>query len=133
MVCLILPWIVGQKQAREMLLLGSDRISAVRAASIGLVNHVVPAGDLMDKAFAMAEEISRNDPLAVRLTKKALNRSLDIAGLKRALIEVLELDIEIETTETAESAEFNMILDAEGPKAALAWRAAQLPQQQENT
>jgi enoyl-CoA hydratase len=131
MVCLILPWVVGQKHAREMLLLGSDRISAARAASIGLVNHVVPADDLMDEAFAMAEEISLNDPLAVRLTKKALNRSLDIAGLKRALIEALELDIEIETTETAESAAFNSILDAEGPKAALAWRAAQLPKHEE--
>ena len=124
-------WVIGQKHAREILLLGSDRISAARAASIGLVNHVVPADDLMDEAFAMAEEISLNDPLAVQLTKKALNRSLDIAGLKRALIEALELDIEIETTETAESAAFNSILDSEGPKAALAWRAAQLPKYEE--
>lgn len=65
-----------------------------------------------------------NDPVAVQLTKKALNRSLDIAGLKKALLEALEIDIEIEVTETPESREFNRILDTEGPKAALAWRAA---------
>ena len=61
------------------------------------------------------------------LTKKALNRSLDVAGMKKALREALEIDIEIESTETPESREFNRILGAEGLKAALAWRAAQLP------
>ncbi len=124
LVCLILPWIVGQKNAREMLFVGSDRISAERAESIGLVNRVLPADELMDAAFAMAKEIAMNDPVAVQLTKKALNRSLDIAGLKKALLEALEIDIEIEVTETPESREFNRILDTEGPKAALAWRAA---------
>jgi len=125
-VCLILPWIIGQKHAREMLLVGSDRISADRAESIGLVNRVLPADELMEAAFAMAGEISMNDPLAVQLTKKALNRSLDIVGLKKALEDALEVDIEIETTETPESKEFNRVLEAEGPKAALAWRAAQV-------
>jgi len=127
MVCLILPWIIGQKHAREMLLVGSDRISAERAEAIGLVNRVVPADELMDAAFAMAGEIAVNDPVAVRLTKKALNRSMDIAGMKMALREALEIDIEIESTDTLASREFNRILDADGLKAALAWRAAQLP------
>ena len=127
MVCLILPWIVGQKSARELLLVGSDRISAKRAVSIGLINQVVPADELMQAAFAMAGEIAVNDPVAVQLTKKALNRSLDIAGMKQAVREALEIDIEIESTDTPESREFNRILDAEGAKAALAWRAAQLP------
>jgi enoyl-CoA hydratase len=127
LVCLILPWIVGQKHARELLLLGSDQVDAERAASIGLVNQVVAGDDLMQCAFAMADEITLNDPLAVQLTKKALNRSLEIAGLCDALREALETDIVIETTETAESAEFNRVLATEGPKAAIAWRAAQLP------
>ena len=68
-----------------------------------------------------------NDPVAVRLTKKAINRSVEIAGLRQALDEALEVDIEIELSETAESKAFNRLLDAEGPKAALRWRAAQLP------
>lgn len=127
MVCLILPWIIGQKNAREMLLVGNDNVSAGRAESIGLVNRVVAADELMQAAFAMATEISLNDPVSVQLTKKALNRSLDIAGLKKALREALEIDIEIESTETPESREFNRVLEADGPKAALAWRAAQLP------
>ncbi len=124
-VCMILPWIIGQKNAREMLLVGSDKIDAGRAEAIGLINRVVAEDELLPQAFALADEISLNDPLAVQLTKKALLNSLNIAGLNQALENALEIDIEIETTETPESAEFNRILDAEGAKAALAWRAGQ--------
>lgn len=130
-ICMILPWIVGQKHARELLLVGSDKVDASRAASIGLVNRVVPAEALLDAAMAMANEIALNDPVSVRLTKKALNLSAESAGLHAALDQALELDVEIELTETPESAEFNRILNEEGPKAAIAWRAARLPQNHE--
>ena len=130
-VCLILPWIIGLKNARELLLTGSDRIDARRAEAIGLVNHVVEAETLMQHARDVAGEIALNDPLAVRLTKKAINKSVETAGLRQALEEALAIDLEIELTETPESKEFNRILEAEGPKAALAWRASQSLQQKE--
>jgi len=126
-VCMILPWIIGQKNARELLLTGSDKIDAHRAESFGLVNRVVAADSLLQEARGIAEEIALNDPLAVRLTKKAINRSVEISGLRQALDEALEVDIKIESTETDESKEFARILKSEGPKAALQWRAAQLP------
>jgi enoyl-CoA hydratase len=44
--------------------------------------------------------------------------------MRQALLQALELDVIIETTETAESREFNAILKREGAKAAVAWRAA---------
>ena len=47
--------------------------------------------------------------------------------MREALRVALDIDIEIETTETPESKAFNRILEEEGPKAALAWRASQLP------
>jgi len=121
-VCMILPWIIGLKNARELLLVGSDKIDARRAESIGLVNRVVAEDRLLPEAEALAEEIALNDPLAVRLTKKAINRSVEIAGLRQALDEALEIDIEIEMTDSAESVQFNSILESEGPKAALRWR-----------
>jgi enoyl-CoA hydratase len=124
---MILPWIIGQKNSRELLLTGSDQVDAHRAQLIGLVNRVVAADSLLQEARAMAEEIALNDPVAVRLTKKSINRSVEIAGLRQALDEALEVDIEIESTESAESVAFNRILEAEGLKAALRWRAAQLP------
>ena len=126
-VCMILPWIIGLKNANEILLEGSTRIDAGRAQAIGLINRVVPAAKLMDEARSMAGELSLNDPLAVRLTKKAIRRTVEIAGMRQALAEALETDIEIETTDTPESRTFNDILASYGPKAALAWRTAQLP------
>jgi enoyl-CoA hydratase len=128
-ICLILPWIIGQKHARELLLVGSDRIDAARAEAMGLVNRVVAADSLLDSAMALANEIALNDPVSVRLTKRALNVSLEAAGLMQALDQALELDVEIELTETAESIEFNRILEEDGPKAALEWRAARLPKE----
>ena len=126
-VCLVLPWVIGLKNTKEMLLEGRTDIDARRAETIGLVNRVVAAADLMDEARMLAGEIALNDPLAVRLTKKAINHSLETAGMRNALVAALETDIEIETTETPESHAFNEILESKGPKAALAWRAAQLP------
>lgn len=127
MVCLILPWIIGLKQAKEILLVGSDRMDAERAARIGLVNKVVPPDELHAAAMEVAQELALNDAYAVRMTKKAIAASLEIAGLKDALKEALLIDIDIETTDTPESREFNRILEEQGTKAALAWRAGQVP------
>jgi enoyl-CoA hydratase len=126
-VCLILPWIIGLKNARELLLTGSDQIDAARAERMGLVNRVVPADELKAVTQKLADEIAMNDPLAVALTKKAINRGVEIAGLRDALEQALLLDMEIETRDSPESREFNRILGAEGLGAALAWRAARLP------
>jgi enoyl-CoA hydratase len=121
-VCLVLPWIVGYKNASELLLAGDNDIDAARAAGMGLVNRVVPAAMLHTQALAMARQIAANDALAVRLTKRAIHRSMEIAGMRQALLEALDLDIEIETTETQESTAFNAILREKGVKAAMAWR-----------
>jgi enoyl-CoA hydratase len=96
-VCLILPWIIGLKNAKELLLTGDGRVSATRAVEMGLVNRVVPADQLLNEAESVARQIAANDPLAVQLTKKAIQRSMEIAGLREALAQALELDIEIET------------------------------------
>jgi enoyl-CoA hydratase len=124
-VCLILPWIIGFKHASELLLAGNNDIAASRAASIGLINRVVPRAELQSEALAVARQVAANDALAVCLTKKAIHRSLEIAGLRRALQDALDLDIRIETSDTPESIGFNDVLDKEGLKSALRWRARQ--------
>jgi enoyl-CoA hydratase len=122
-VALLLPWLAGPKAAKHLLLTGDDRVSAAEAQAMGLVNRVVPAANLLDEALAIAQRIAANDAQAVRLTKKAINRGLDIAGMRQALLAALEIDVTIETNETAESREFNEILRRDGVKAAIAWRA----------
>jgi enoyl-CoA hydratase len=127
-VTMLMPWLAGPKQARYLLLSGDDRVSAQEVRDMGLVNRVVPAAELFEEAFALGRRIAANDTLAVRLTKQAINRSLDLAGLREALAQALETDVKIETSETAESREFNAILRKEGAKAAVAWRSARAVQ-----
>ena len=123
-VALLLPWFIGPKRAKELLLSGDDKVSAEQAREYGLVNRVVPVDDLQSVARDMAAQIARNDELAVRTTKQAINRSYDIAGMREALVQALELDIIVEATETDDSREFSRILRDEGTRAAIAWRDA---------
>jgi enoyl-CoA hydratase len=122
-VALLLPWLAGPKAAKYLLLTGEDRATAAEMQAMGLVSRVVPAAALLDEALALAARIAANDTQAVRLTKQAINRSLDIGGMRQALLAALETDVVIETNETAESREFNEILKRDGAKAAIAWRA----------
>jgi enoyl-CoA hydratase len=55
--------------ALEMTLTG-DNIDAARAYSLGLVNEVVPADQVLDAGVKMAERIARNGPLALQATKE---------------------------------------------------------------
>lgn len=128
-VCLILPWVIGMKNAKELLLAGNSDIDAQRAQAIGLVNHVVDAANLQQAARAMAKQIAGNDALAMRLTKQAIHRSLEIAGMRQALAEALEFDMRIETTDTPESRTFNAIMEKSGLKAAIDWRTRQIADQ----
>jgi methylglutaconyl-CoA hydratase len=62
---------VGERQMRE-LLLGSELIDAARAQTIGLVNRVVPADDLMNEAQKFAESVLQGAPSALTQTKKLI-------------------------------------------------------------
>ena len=121
-VALVLPWFVGPKRAKDLLLTGDDKVTAQQALQYGLVNRVVATDRLLEEARSVALRIAKNDSLAVRMTKQAINKTYDIAGMRNALLHALELDIEIESTETDESRKFNEILRTKGTKAAIAWR-----------
>ena len=132
-VALVLPWFIGPKRAKELLLTGDDKVTAQQALQYGLVNRVVADDRLLEEARSVAFDIAKNDSLAVRMTKQAINRTYDIAGMRDALLHALELDIEIESTETDESREFNEILRTKGTKAAIAWRDARLARGSDTT
>ncbi len=128
-VAMLVPWLAGPKHAKYLLLSGDDRITAAQALDMGLVNRVVDSGRALDETLEIAQRIAANDLNAVKLTKQAINRSLDAAGFREALSQALELNVTIETSETAESREFNAILKRDGAKAAVAWRSARSGQQ----
>ena len=89
-----------------------------------MVNYVVAPAQLLDRAMEMGREIARNDSLAVRLTKQAINTAYEIPGMRNALEHALELDVIVESTGTEESRRFNQILENEGAKAAIASRGS---------
>ncbi|MBT8064756.1 MAG: enoyl-CoA hydratase/isomerase family protein [Gammaproteobacteria bacterium] len=124
-VAMLLPYVAGPKRAKEMLLTGNDRITSEQAEAWGLVNRVVGNRRLLDEARSVALEIARNDELAVRITKQAINNSYEIGRMRDALKHALELDLVIESTETDESRRFNEILRERGAKAAIEWRDQQ--------
>lgn len=73
---------VGRKRAFEMLMTG-DFIDAATARDIGLVNRVVPAGQLDDAVRALAGRIAAQPPVAVRMGKALFYRQLEM-GIEAA-------------------------------------------------
>src|SRR5262252_6237151 len=71
-----LPRLVGKGRALQLILSG-EMISAQEAYRIGLVNEVVPAADLINRAEAILKQIFANAPLAVKYALDAVNRGLE--------------------------------------------------------
>ncbi len=123
-VTMVMPWLIGARRAKELLLTGEDRIPAEVALRLGLVNRVVPADRLDDETLDLARAIALNDPVAVSLTKRSINRMWEVAGFREALQANVDLDAVIEAAEVPERREFNRIREEQGLKAAIAWRDA---------
>ena len=67
----LLPLALGHQRAMELIVLG-ERLTAQRLLDLGLVNRVVPAGDTLPQALALARTVAERSPVATRLLKKAL-------------------------------------------------------------
>jgi enoyl-CoA hydratase len=67
----LLPRILGAPLAKELIFTGR-RMKADEAKAVGLINHLVPAGQAREKAAQIAATIARNGPIAVRQAKKAI-------------------------------------------------------------
>ena len=96
---------IGNARAIEMILTGRTA-HAQEALTIGLVEHVVPAAELLDRAIALAEVMAANAPVAVRTAKAAVQRGAELP-LEQALRLEQDLASFLYTTEDAK----------EGPRA----------------
>lgn len=68
----ILVWQVGHKIARDLLLTGR-LFDATEAHRYGLVNQIVPAAQLMERACSLADQLLENSPSSMQVTKKLIN------------------------------------------------------------
>jgi enoyl-CoA hydratase len=82
----LIPWdggtqrlsrLVGKGKALEMILAG-EIIDAQEALRIGLVNRVVPKGELMEVAMKLAQEMASQGPIALRYVKEAVYKGIDM-------------------------------------------------------
>ena len=69
--------LVGMGRAKE-LIFSARNVKAPEALSMGLVNGVYPAEELLPAAKKLAERIARNAPLAVRACKAAMSEGVDL-------------------------------------------------------
>jgi enoyl-CoA hydratase len=67
--------LVGVAKAKEMIFTG-DMVDAQTAHSIGLVNQVVPADQLMNVCMELANKIASKGPTAVKMAKKVINQGI---------------------------------------------------------
>ncbi len=67
---------IGQKKTREIWFL-CRKYNAQEALQMGLVNKVVPVGQLEDEYMSWAAEMMQHSPIALRLIKAGLNAELD--------------------------------------------------------
>jgi enoyl-CoA hydratase len=79
-----LPALIGAARAKQMIFTG-QRVDASTAERWGLVNEVISAETLMERAREIAETIARNAPVAVQLSKQLI----DGAGHNGATLEAL--------------------------------------------
>ncbi len=78
----LLPRAIGSSRAFEIMLTGRD-VDAAEAAHMGLVSSVVPADELLDACYSVAERIIALSRPGVELTKRSLWASLDAASLSQ--------------------------------------------------
>ncbi len=83
-----LPQLVGKGKAMEMIMTGT-MISADDALKFGLVNHVVPEGELISFCEGLAKKISRNSPIAMGAAIKSINANFEdgVNGFKTEIEE----------------------------------------------
>jgi enoyl-CoA hydratase len=96
-----LPRLAGRKRALELLLTG-DPFSPAKALEIGLVNAVVPHGELLPAARELAARIMRHSPLAVGSILTAVTRGLNMSIGEGLQVESEQFAAMVPTTDLRE-------------------------------
>ncbi|MER6523809.1 enoyl-CoA hydratase [Streptomyces sp. NPDC001508] len=83
-------WELGPRKAKEILFTGRP-LTAREAEQAGMVNKVVPLGELDDSARELAARIARMPAFGLRQAKRAVNQTLDVQGFYAALQSVFDI------------------------------------------
>jgi enoyl-CoA hydratase len=78
------PWEFGPRKAKELLFTG-DTFTAEEAWRLGMVNHVVPRGELEAYTLGLATRIAQKPSFALKTAKQSVNAAVDAQGQQQAL------------------------------------------------
>lgn len=117
--CMFLPWLVGMKAAKDLLLTGRE-LTAQEAKEIGLVTDVVPLADLKESTRKKALLMARMPREMQRMHKMYLNRVYEMQGLRTATDYYLEQVAILGAQPVPEYEAFSAATATQGLKAALA-------------
>lgn len=67
-----LPWLIGESNAKR-LFYTAERLTAAEAKKYGILQEVVPADQLMDRAMELAQQIAANAPMSISAAKKIIH------------------------------------------------------------
>ena len=81
-----LPRLIGKGRALQLILSG-EMITAQEAYRIGLVNEIVPATSLIQRAEAILTKIASNAPIAVKFALEAANKGMETSQSEGLLLE----------------------------------------------
>lgn len=98
-----LPRLVGKGRAKELIFTGR-KVEAAEALAIGLVEEVVPAEGLLDRARALATRIVENTgPVAIAQAKFAINQGMEVDLETGLAIEAKAYEVTIPTKDRTEA------------------------------
>lgn len=84
------PWIVGMRQAMEMMLTG-DAISGTHAADVGFANRAFPEAELESEVMKVAEKIAKIPSDIEQMNKRAVHRQMELMGMRSAIRQGTEI------------------------------------------
>ena len=113
------PWQMHQKKVRELLYTG-DSLTGLEAVEVGWANKAVPVDKLCETTEKFAERIANIDGPMLTMTKRQVNRTYEIMGIRTAL--AVGADIQALSAVRPGGGEFGKIAREKGLKAALNWR-----------
>ncbi|MFD6290263.1 enoyl-CoA hydratase/isomerase family protein [Streptomyces sp. NPDC060205] len=97
----LLPRLIGPQRAKELMFFG-DALTAADAHRLGLVNRVVPDGELEKTARAWAERLATGPTRSLAFTKQLVNASLDSDRATAFTAEATAQEINMTTSDATE-------------------------------
>jgi enoyl-CoA hydratase/carnithine racemase len=122
-VTMIMPWLIGQR-CRSLIYTG-DKLDALEAYRLGLVDKVFPQAELQREVGKIAKRTSRVSLDFLRWNKRSINQTFEAMGFRSALQYGAEMAAMMLTQGSPEGDQFNEIRRSEGLVPAIRWRDEQ--------